>query len=137
MSVGIGFPEGIDRDEFLPWGEDGQLVVVRGDVDDAVLVQGALAMEVDLTSWLEAADSLDDPPVSWYEDDEDKPDGVWHAEVAAAYGAQHAGRVRHGWALFWDGADPEDPEGYGDEGGVRLSGEEKPGYVRATWLVLG
>lgn len=95
-TIGIGYPEGIDPGEFLPWGEDGLLMVLRGEVRDAVLLRGALAAEVDLTSWLEAADGLDDPPVAWYEDDEDKPEDLWHAEVAAAYAAQYAGSVRHG-----------------------------------------
>lgn len=122
------YPEGIDHHEFLPFGEEGGLYVVRGTHDPDVMLQGVFAALIEQVGYYEAADFIAEESgervLSWNEDDSDKPDEQYHAEVRAAFDNAFRDRVAHTKARFWEpehGDHPETPypKGSGYDGGVQ------------------
>jgi len=98
-------------DDFMPFGDDGNLVVVRGwrtyELMYANIVQ-RLQRELEPTESEYGASDF--------------------ADALTGISSTHV----HGWARFWLPDESGCP--YGTEGGVKLSKHWKPGYVRATWV---
>lgn len=140
--MNAAYPLTIDKEEFLPFGEEGELYVVHGWVPQGMLLEGALASLVEQTSWGEVAEGLDERPLRWLENDDGKPDDVYEKEVQAGFMALHLGTVLYGWARFWESGEREAPDdAYSvryEDGGVDLSldpaKENDPRWEHSTWL---
>lgn len=144
------YPKEVPRDAFLPYGEDGWFFVVPGELSEDEMIDGCLAAVVDLNGWEGAAEALGyhgEVVQPWYEDDSDKPDDVYHAEVREAFRKVYRRDVSYGWARFWTEEHKKHPNNpYRDWGcGVEMYRPEihdysrapvgSPSWVRVTRLV--
>lgn len=119
------FPLSIANLEFMPYGEEGMTFAVRGWIPECLLIDGALAATVDIDSWGAAADTIEYATGTmirpWYDDDEDKPDDVYHAEIIAAWRETFRGRARYTIGRFWGSEHENHPDNpYHPDGGIEL-----------------
>jgi len=130
-------PLTMDAQEFMPWGEEGEFYCVQGWIPTYMMLEGVMAAMEDMDGIGMIAESLEYHTgmtiVPWFEDDEDKPDEVYEAELRAAFYEVHEKGVGYGWARFWDDSFEhrqceENPYRY-LEGGVELFREERHGSL--------
>lgn len=151
-------PLTMDAAEFMPWGDEGEFFVVQGWVPPHMFLQGVMAAMTDMDAPQMIADSIEAAGgpyiVRWYDDDNDKPDDEYEAELKAAFVELHAKNVRYGWVRFWDDNDENkhceaNPfrsydggvEVYKGEVGIPMPDEKPqhpcscvPPWVRATYM---
>lgn len=119
------YPLTIPSLEFMPYGEEGQFFAVRGWVPEVMLLDGALAATVDMDSWGAAADIIEwatnEIIKPWYDNDEDKPDAIYHAEVRDAWHRAFKKGARYGVGRFWVSEHERHPDNpYPPDGGLEL-----------------
>lgn len=119
------YPIAIPSLEFMPYGEEAEFFAVRGWVPDFMLLDGALACTVELDGWGSAADviecSTNEIIQPWYDDDQDKPDEIYHAEIRTAWHNAFKPTVSYGIGRFWVTEHEKHPDNpYPPDGGLEL-----------------